>query len=159
MRHTSLSEVPLQHLRLLDLVLDVLFLYSSLLRITPPCRTLILAWNAEIDASTTGWTAFTALFATQATCKATWLKVRYRIELGEWSHTRPRPLVRLAVRLVANCGGFIARDRRVRDDAGLVRFAAHGAFLGGRHFGIDTRGLTEGCKRQDPIVEGWCILW
>lgn len=80
MRHTSLSEIPLQHLRLLDLVLDVLFLYSSLLRITPPCRTLILAWNAEIDASTTGWTAFTALFATQATCKATWLKVRYRIE-------------------------------------------------------------------------------
>lgn len=65
--HTS---IPLAHLCLLDLVLDLLLLASPVLRIPPPNRALVFALDAEVIAGTAGGMFLVAFLPAQTTCEA-----------------------------------------------------------------------------------------
>lgn len=65
----------LNHLSLLNFILDALLLKSPLLCIPPPNRTLILATHTEIDTGATGRVVLIALLSTQTTCKAAYSNV------------------------------------------------------------------------------------
>lgn len=66
---TGLVSTSLNHLSLLNLVLDPLLLKLALLCISPPHRALVFASNAEIDTGTTCRVILITLLATQTTCK------------------------------------------------------------------------------------------
>ena len=61
--HTGIVSVALQHLGLLDLVLDALLLGSPLLGGSPPHRALVFASHIKVDTGTTGRMVLVALLS------------------------------------------------------------------------------------------------